>query len=251
MYNLGMEIKIKHKALKLLIFLFPLAFTLFMYWLRKEHYSTYEIVGREDHIIEYSQFFFFLVGGAFAFLIALKFRAISKLMFFLFLFASLGLIGVAGEEISWGERIFNINAPETFDGDTEIPLLGQNVQGEMNLHNFETIHNVVGYAYLVVGSYLIFAYPLRKIIEKRFSLEKKIREFLVYLTPPPILSLYFLPVIINLLNREDAKLAPQDYEMVEFLFSLGILIFLTLAYLHLNHLYPFLKPNPKGKKIKK
>ncbi len=251
MYNLGMEIKIKSKVLKAVIVFFPLAFTLFMYWLRKTNYPIYEIIGREDHIIEYSQFFFFLLGGILSLLIAFKFRTISTIMFVLFLFAALGLIGIAGEEISWGERIFNISAPDIFHGDTEVPILGQNLQGEMNLHNFEPIHNIVGYLYLITGSYLIFSFPLRKLIEKYFKIKKEIRKLLIFLTPPPLLTLYFFPVVINLFNIERFGIAPQDFEVVEFLFSLGILIFLVLAYLHISYLYPFLKPSPKGKNMSK
>jgi len=226
-----MYIQIKSKFLNTIILLFPIVFASAMIWLRINHYSTYEIIGREDHIIEYSQFFFFLFGGIVALVIACKFKKICKLMFFLFLFIAFGLIIVAGEEISWGERIFNIESHEIFDGETKIPVLKYNVQGEMNLHNFKPIHNIVGYLYLIVGSYFIFSW----IFAKTFLKSKKIlKPYLPFLIPPPLLSLYFLPVAINLFNRQRFGFPPQDYEMVEFLFSLGILIFLLLCYQYLK-----------------
>ena len=240
-----MKISINSKILKTIVLLFPVAFTILMIWLRKNHYSTYEVIGLEDHIIEYSQFFFFLAGGIVAFLIALKFRKISTLMFVLFLFASLGLIGIAGEEISWGERIFNIQAPEIFDGETKIPILEYNVQGEMNLHNFRVIHDITGILYLIAGFYLIFAYPFTKLLQYFFNLSKKAKIYLTFLAPPPILILYFLPVGIYLFDKEKMGFPPQDNEMVEFLLSLGILIFLILVYKTIcNH---FLNPSPKVK----
>lgn len=225
-----MEIKIQSQTLKILIFTFPAIFGAFMYWLATYYFDIYVIIGTEDHIIEYAQFFFFLAGGILAFLISLKFKSVSRLMFAIFLFISIGLIFVAGEEISWGERIFNINAPEIFDGESTVPLLEYNVQGEMNLHNFKPIHNIVGILYLLIGAYFIFAWPLRRFLEKKNILKDKVKFFASFLTSPPLLILYFIPTGINLLNRRELQIIPQNYEMVEFLFSLGILIFLIFVY---------------------
>jgi hypothetical protein len=233
-----MYMKSNSKILNILIFSFPLFFISLMVWLRINHYPIYEVIGLEDHIIEYSQFFFFLSGGILSFLIALKFRKSCKLMFILFLCVAFGLIVIAGEEVSWGERIFDIETHEIFDGKTKIPVLKYNVQGEMNLHNFKPIHQAVGYLYLMAGSYFIFAWPLIKILNRYFKIPRKIKTHLPYLIPSPILFFYFLPLIINLVDREQRGLAPQDFEMVEFLFSLGILIFLIFIYNHSSNLSP-------------
>ncbi len=199
-----------------------------MYWLRKNHYPTYEIIGTEDHIIEYSQFFFFLIAGIISIIVSFKFRTVNKAMFAIFLIVSIGLIFVAGEEISWGERIFNIESHEIFDGKTKIPVLKYNVQGEMNLHNFKPIHKAIGYIYLLVGSYFVFSWLVVKLIFKKYHANKKLKSFLSFLIPSPILMTYFLPTAINLFDIEKVGIAPQDYEMVEFLLSLGILIFLVI-----------------------
>lgn len=55
---------------------------------------------------------------------------------------------VAGEEISWFQRVLDIETPAAFDG---------NLQGEMNLHNFET--NAVEVAYYFTAWALLVALP--------------------------------------------------------------------------------------------
>lgn len=229
-----MYIQIKSVPVKIVVILFPLFFAAIIIWLRFYHFPTYEIIGQEDNIIEYYQFFFFLTGGIIAFLTALRLKEFSRLMFYLFLMISLALIFVAGEEISWGERLFNIDTHQIFDGDTEIPLLENNVQNEMNLHNFKSIHNKIGILYLAIGSYFIFSWILMKMVMNFWSINEKIKNYLPFLIPPPILTSYFIPTAINLLDIEKVALAPQDYEMVELLLSLGLLIFLILCYMHLK-----------------
>jgi hypothetical protein len=92
---------------------------------------------QEDGILEYNQAMLYALGGV-AFLAAWvrsRFRNIWVL--------GLGvvLVVVAGEEISWGQRIFGIDTPSS--------LAGSNVQGETNLHNLDGVHQSVRAASLV------------------------------------------------------------------------------------------------------
>jgi len=80
-------------------------------------------IGREDGPVEYFTFISFL--GAFFYFF--KSFLIKKNIFFLLL-TLIFLLG-AGEEISWGQRIFNFSTPEKLN---EI-----NVQKEFNIHNIE------------------------------------------------------------------------------------------------------------------
>jgi len=220
----------KRKFLLILITIFPLLFGGAMYWLNKEHLPIYRIIGSEDNLIEWLQFLLFGASGIISFILALKFRKKSKLMFWIFLFLSLGLIFVAGEEISWGERLFGIEAPYIFDGETKLPVLNYNVQSEMNIHNFKAFHKRVGYMYLAIGAYACFAWVLLCIANKVFKFKKSIRKYLPFFTVPPYLVLYFFPLAINLLPRRELGIAPQDYEMAEFLLSLGVFICVLLYY---------------------
>jgi len=82
-----------------------------------------EFVGYEDGIVEYMTFFSFLG----AFIVFLKIFLMKKNIFYLLL-AIIFFMG-AGEEISWGQRIFNFSTPETLE---EV-----NVQKEFNIHNID------------------------------------------------------------------------------------------------------------------
>ena len=221
--------KTMRKVLLVLIIILPILFGLGMYWLRSTNYSLYREIGKEDGIIEWLQFFLFGASGVIAFILALKFRKVSKLMFVIFLIVSLGLIFVAGEEISWGQRILNIDGHEVFDGETEIPILKYNVQSETNIHNFKTFHNEVGYMYLAIGAYGCFTWLLVCIFDKLFNLRKSIKKVIPFFISPPYLFFYFLPLGINLLPRSKWGITPQDYEMGEFMFSLGVFTCLLLA----------------------
>ena len=59
---------------------------------------------------------------------------------------------VAGEEISWGQRIIGVQTPEA--------LRERNVQGEMNLHNIEGVHGSVRKLALLVILGICFVVPL-------------------------------------------------------------------------------------------
>jgi hypothetical protein len=59
---------------------------------------------------------------------------------------------VAGEEISWGQRLFCIDTPEV--------LVRVNVQGEANLHNIEGVHGTVRAVGLVIILAVCYAIPL-------------------------------------------------------------------------------------------
>ena len=156
-------------------------------------------------------------------------------MFILFLILSLGLIFVAGEEISWGERLFNIQSPEIFDGQTQIPLLQNNIQSEMNLHNFKVIHSRIGYVYLAIGIYAIFGWLVGCIFGKAVDIKKDIKKFIPFFIIPPYLSLYFLPLIVNIFSQVTMYMMPQDHEMVEFIFSLGVFLFLLLSSIYFKN----------------
>lgn len=76
-----------------------------------------------------------------------------------------------GEEISWGQRIFNFNTPES--------LSSMNVQGEFNLHNLEALHGRNPDGSLKTG------------ISSMFTMHALFYEFLlVYMVIIPILVLF-------------------------------------------------------------
>jgi hypothetical protein len=84
-------------------------------------------LGDEDQVYEWLTCIFFAAACLFFFLAFLKNKNWVFLLFsFVFLFG-------AGEEISWGQRVFGFQTPET--------LLKENVQKEFNIHNLELFNN--------------------------------------------------------------------------------------------------------------
>ncbi len=90
----------------------------------------------EDHFYEnFSAIVFFLASGLFLYdYITAKNDAGKRNLFFL-LFA-LAFFFAAGEEISWGQRIFHFATPAAMEG--------ANAQGEFNLHNLGFIQHEHG-----------------------------------------------------------------------------------------------------------
>jgi hypothetical protein len=81
----------------------------------------------EDGSLEYAQVAILLgsslMGGYIAVLLS---RARDRVWAGCYALGALVLLWMAGEEISWGQRIFGLSTPE---------VLAPNVQGELNLHN--------------------------------------------------------------------------------------------------------------------
>ena len=85
--------------------------------------DTVNKLGREDGLFEYLTAFSFLIASMFFFLNFLNQKKIIHLLFALIFFIGMG------EEISWGQRIFDYGTPEYFQE--------KNIQNELNLHNLE------------------------------------------------------------------------------------------------------------------
>lgn len=90
--------------------------------MRPDEFST--VFAREDGLVEYGTAILLAAGGGA--LAALAIRVGGYRRWLLALYA-LAFVLAAGEEISWGQRIFGIESSEFF--------LEHNRQGETNLHN--------------------------------------------------------------------------------------------------------------------
>ncbi len=92
-----------------------------MLWLGRVDPQNYRVLLQEDQAVEWTTFWLFLAAGV----LGLR-RAVQRRRLFDGLVA-LFCVFVAGEEISWGQRLVGYAAPEFF--------LRANVQQEVNLHN--------------------------------------------------------------------------------------------------------------------
>jgi hypothetical protein len=103
--------------------------------------AAHRVLDSEDGLVENLTFFFALFAALYI-LVTLGARRGR----FWHVTLALGLLLLAGEEISWGQRIFNIAEPGALDA--------INKQHELNLHNIQGVHEHVK----AVGLSLILAF---------------------------------------------------------------------------------------------
>jgi hypothetical protein len=102
------------------------------------------------------------------------------------------LFFVSFEEISWGQRLDNLQTPAYF--------AQHNVQNELSLHNLDTVQPYLELAYFVLGLGLVFVKPvvwlLSKLILKESSPKwlKQASKTLLAILPNWDLTWYFLPL---------------------------------------------------------
>ena len=195
--------------------LFPIYYLLFIYCFIYIFPFGRDIIGiswfdwlrSEDGPLEWIQFIEYAVSSLLALLIFLKRkrkRNIDSIIWLLIAFLS---FVIAGEEISWGERITGI-------GISSISSI--NIQGETNFHNLPFFHN-----YLLDPIFEISCIFLGWFGWRRF---KRIKAL-----PNKDLSLYFLFVALfyfyfDISWASTTQQIRNDQEIFEFLLSTGIFI---------------------------
>jgi hypothetical protein len=184
---------------------------------------------KEDAIIENSQFFFYLIAGIVAFFtiyIQRKANLQAKVAYILFAFV---MIVFAFEEISWGQRIFNIETPDA--------IIDINTQNELNFHNLKPVQQILHLGYMVISLYFCLGNIFFKNLIKKLFL-----EFGYLFNTKKILLWYYLPVFIFYFFYDFFNvqlygyigfyiLDARDQEVFETLFSLGFMIFAIKNYL--------------------
>ncbi len=237
-----------------IVFWLPLFLILLFFIFRFIDKEKYFSLIQEDGLIEYLQSFFYLTASIFTLATAgrlLKNKQ-KKIAFFYFLF-SFALFFVAGQEVSWGQRIFNLDNPNFF--------AQHNTQEEISIHNLGPIQDLLHFGYILIGFFGAFGYFLAQPILKRYPKLKKNNNQLLFL-PQPITKLYFFLValfyfifdyirepLVRFLSKlpistvdhvgRDTLIwlkinhytvsdwtTPQDQEVFEFILAIGVLIFI-------------------------
>lgn len=208
---------------EILVFLTPIAFLFIgtIIWLWPNDFLI--SLNKEDHLIENTQFIFLLLACLFSGATSRQlFKSKNKVWAILYALATLAIFIIAGEEISWGQRIFGIVTPEY--------LANQNSQGEINVHNLTSVSKFVGLVYMFIGIYGALSWILFKI--------KKVRELNCsrFFIIPWYLAFYFLPIFIyNLLLPPTKPHGLGEWsEMTELLMYAGALAFIFETYLFLK-----------------
>jgi hypothetical protein len=177
---------------------------------------------KEDNLVENAQVSTLLTGFMAALFLSKNFLE-KKLLIMggLFLIVSVVLFFIAGDEMSWGQRLLGLKTPSE---------LGQNnLQEEITVHNINGLHQMVGYGYMIIGLYGSFAW----IIGENFL--KKFYRWTKYFIPPSYLFFFFyLSLIYNSYALGGINHFKEWSEVAELMLYSGISIFLFVNYLEIK-----------------
>ena len=178
----------------------------------------------EDRLLEWAQFVGYLGAAALAAVVAFSLarRGARVAITCIWALLALGCLGVAGEEISWGQRIFGWETPES--------LQAANLQEETNIHNIGTVQSLNNVALLVVGLYGSLApFLVQRVRSARFY----------WLFVPPIfLTAAFFVVFafkvgrFTVIPRYDAIVELGEWP--EFCLALALSTYTVLVFLRLR-----------------
>lgn len=150
-------------------------FLLFLMVLGSKLYlpGIYQYFTREDSFSEYVQSLNYFLASVFSF-ITVVFAVKNKqfILSFLYTILGIGLLFVSLEEISWGQRIFDISNPDYFSRN--------NVQKELTIHNLNTVQPYLRHVYIAISAYGAFAWILSYLLfSKNMSNCKSIVNYVV------------------------------------------------------------------------
>jgi hypothetical protein len=164
---------------KFFYFLAPL-YLLLMIVVHFNDEKLFFLITQEDHVIEYLQFFTFALAGIVSLMIVRKLGKKNIELWVFHLILALGLLFVAGEEISWGQRLIGLETPQT--------LADINYQYELTIHNIRPIQRMMHFVYMAIG---LWGVAGRLIIRRLRFIPEKLKPFLA---PKYYLLFYFLAV---------------------------------------------------------
>ena len=169
--------------------------------------SWFDWLRSEDGPLEWIQFIEYAISSILALFIYVRTKRKKNINSIIWLLIALLSFVIAGEEISWGERITGIGINSISD---------INVQGETNFHNLPFFHNYLLDPIFEISCIFLGWFGWRKF--------KNIKAF-----PSKDLSLYFLFVALfyfyfDLSWASTTQQIRNDQEIFEFLLSTGIFL---------------------------
>ena len=169
--------------------------------------SWFDWLRSEDGPLEWIQFIEYAISSILALLIYVRTKRKKNINSIIWLLIAFLSFVIAGEEISWGERITGIGINSISD---------INVQGETNFHNLPFFHNYLLDPVFELGSIFLGWFGWRRF--------KNITAF-----PSKKLSLFFLFVALfyfyfDISWASTTQQIRNDQEIFEVLFSTGIFL---------------------------
>lgn len=220
------------RNLRWAIFLAPVALFALFLGIKIQAPGLYVWLIREDGWLENLQFILFLAAGVMAVATGRRLRR-NRLAphWFLFILLGAGLLVVAMDEISWGQRLFGIETPDQ--------IAAINWQSEITLHNLDPFIASLHTAYLVVGAYgtlgwlgMLFNPPPRSI--RRFVLPAWYQStwfaFVLVVYGAIELARHVQPTIFGREFVIGSFVGFRDQEPAELVLAAGFLIFVVSCF---------------------
>ncbi len=233
------------RGIKTAVFCLPVLFAALCLYFKVSNKPYYQHLISEDSVFEWAQCFLYAAAGLLSVYCAcLYLRCKRSLSALSFLIIAAGLLFVAGEEISWGHSMLKLELPSYFRE--------HNVQGDLTLHNLDSVQPYLHNAYIMVGFFGAFSWLLLRICPQGRA-EKQLSE----IVPSGLTTLYFLPTFLFYLYVEHllpfvrtlnyslldvtfdyrkSFILYKDQEAVELLLAMGSLIFVIQALLRAHRL---------------
>lgn len=186
-------------------------------------------VAEEDRLLEWCTFFGYLAAGIIFVRTCLVRHRGNLLRGWFLLFLALGCFFIAGEEISWGQRLFRFATPAI--------ITEHNFQNEFNLHNMGDFGRDWPRRIYMLGMfcYLVLLPVLSRVFVSLSSWARKLGIVVppLLLATPFILSLV-LPMYNKGLISISAELPRYGNYAVEVMEFFSALLFLHLALIELG-----------------
>lgn len=175
---------------------------------------------REDGFIEWLTVLGLLMcAGVCAYRAVTLWRHKNALFTATLAFVTLVFIFGAGEEISWGQRIFNVETSEFFEQ--------HNAQGEMNLHNLKVNGVKINKLIFAKGIALAFLLYLA-VLTPLYRKKEGVRRFLDRFAFPAPQNYHIIAYVVALIIVEGLTDSSKRGEMTEF--AISFVVFLNLLY---------------------
>lgn len=188
--------------------------------------ETYKWFTGEDGVAETLQVVLYVVAFGLSLLVLQqRIRQGNRMIVFLYAGLACGFLFMIGEEISWGQRMFGWESPETFKA--------VNKQEETNLHNIHGVGSTFKWMQLLVGAYGALL-PLAVFLAARTSLVSRYRHIIELLVPHYTLVPYFSLLFVWRIYR-NLFAAPERYyfaisefnEVLELVLAMAFVLFLV------------------------
>ena len=196
---------------------------------------VFRVVTAEDSFLEWPQFFLVLAASLIFGITGVRLlRGGQWLAGLIYLLLALGSFFVAGEEISWGQRVFGWSTPDSLDA--------INHQGETNVHNIRLVQRVFSFAVLLGSAYGVAAPLLRQRLWPKAD-----RPDFAWLYVPPLclIPAFFMPFAYRMAHTfvySGTNFVVVKYgEAPELCLYFGMAVF---AWLNLRRLLPVTRRAP-------